>query len=82
MTEVLEGTRLSVARRRRGMKQSELAKKLDLPEKTVRAWEEKTEWCEDKEVALRLAWLLKFPIGWFYGSELELIDESRVSFRR
>lgn len=80
--DVLEGTRISVARLRRGMKQSELAKALDVPEKTVKAWEEKREWCEDKEIALRLAWFLKFPIEWFYESELELIDESRVSFRR
>ena len=77
----LEGTRLSVARRRRGMKQSELARKLDVPEKTIKAWEDKTEYCEDKEIVLKLAFFLHFPPQFFYQPEIELLDESQVSFR-
>jgi len=79
--DVLEGTRLSVARRRRGMNQSELARKLEVPEKTVKAWEDKTEWCEDKEIVLKLAFFLHFPVQFFYQPEIELINASQVSFR-
>lgn len=80
--QVLEGTRLTVARHRRGLSQSELAAWIGVAEKTLRAWEEKKEWCEDKEIILKLAWALKFPVGFFTGPEIELLDPKRVSFRR
>lgn len=80
--QVLEGSRLTVARCRRGLSQSELAAKIGVKEKKLRAWEEKQEWCEDKEIILKLAWVLKFPVGFFTGPEIELLDPKRISFRR
>lgn len=79
--QVLEGSRLAVARRRRGLKQSELAAKIDVTEETLRAWEERRAWCEDKEVMLRLSWVLKFPIGWFTGPEIELLTVEDTSLQ-
>lgn len=80
--QVLEGSRLTVARRRRGLSQSELAAKIGVTEKMLRAWEDKREWCEDKEIIIKLAWALKFPFAWFTGPEIELLDPERISFRR
>lgn len=82
LPQVLEGSRLTVARRRRGLSQSELAAKIGVTEKKLRAWEDKQEWCEDKEIILKLAWALRFPVGFFTGPEIELLDPERISFRR
>ena len=74
-TEAVEGTRLRTARLMRGWTRNELGRKIGVNQNQVKAWEDNDEWLEDKETVLRLAMLLSFPVGFFYGSEIKPISQ-------
>ena len=70
---MLEGTRLSSARRLKKMSRRELAEKIHVTEKEIGDWEERVSWCDDKDVVLRLSMILSFPPAFFSGPEIEVL---------
>lgn len=74
-------TRLTLARRRRGMTMTRLAERVGVDARTVSAWEH-GEFLPDGEQRLnQIAKELRFPIGFFYGDNLEEPTPHGASFR-
>lgn len=76
----MEGTRLKVARKRRGMTVKELAKKTGIHWGMLRDWEDCKTWCSSEDAIQKIATALNFPYGFFFGDEIELLDPKNVSF--
>lgn len=76
------GSRLKVARMRRGISEDELGYKLGVLAGQIRRWEDEDEALEDQGVIDNLVFILRFPVAFFFDSPIRLIDESRISFRR
>jgi Zn-dependent peptidase ImmA (M78 family)/transcriptional regulator with XRE-family HTH domain len=76
---VFNPKRFSLARRRRGLKKTELAKKIDVSLKSIMNYEAgDTPGAETME---RIVEVLEFPETFFFGEDVEEIDASAVSFR-
>lgn len=77
---VFEPSRLVLARRRRGWKRSELARRTGLKARTITAYE-LGERAPSDESLEELARALGFPPGFFTRSQVEMIQADGVSFR-
>ncbi|WP_306512580.1 XRE family transcriptional regulator [Janibacter hoylei] len=76
----LNGSRLRLARGRRGWSASKLAREMNVTLRTVQRWErEEVEPAEDSVTAI--ARLLDFREGFFYGDDVEPLAAEDVSFR-
>jgi Zn-dependent peptidase ImmA (M78 family)/transcriptional regulator with XRE-family HTH domain len=73
-------TRLSLARRRRGLTKVKLAKALDVDARTISAWE-KGEFAPDAGREQGLCTALRFPLSFFYGDDLDEPPPDAASFR-
>jgi Zn-dependent peptidase ImmA (M78 family)/transcriptional regulator with XRE-family HTH domain len=71
--------RFALARRRRGLKKTELAEAVGVDPKSILNYESGQE--PGDETMARLCGVLKFPKAFFYGEDIEEIDASTVSFR-
>lgn len=76
----MEGSRLKVARMRRGKTIKELARLVGVHWGTLRDWEECITWCTSEDTIRKIAEALNFPYGFFFGDEIELLDPKNVSF--
>src|SRR4051812_19388452 len=73
-------SRLSLARRRRGLTKTALAKRLEVELRTITAWE--SEEFEPSDDNLRaLASELRFPVEFFHGGTLVEPSPDAASFR-
>jgi Zn-dependent peptidase ImmA (M78 family)/DNA-binding XRE family transcriptional regulator len=75
-----EPSRLIVARRRRGLTQNEIAEQLGLSKQLISFFESGQREPTDAHVQ-QLAFLLRFPVGFFSGHQLELTTKEIPSFR-
>ncbi|MEV6413156.1 XRE family transcriptional regulator [Kribbella sp. NPDC051718] len=73
-------TRLKIARKRRGLTLTALAKSTSISSRTLSAYEN-GEWLPPPESLRTIADILDFPIQFFHGDELDEIPEDSVSFR-
>ncbi|QNE18697.1 ImmA/IrrE family metallo-endopeptidase [Kribbella qitaiheensis] len=73
-------TRLKIARKRRGLTLTALAKSTDISSRSLSAYEN-GEWKPTSESLQTIAHVLDFPIQFFHGDELDEIPEDSVSFR-
>jgi Zn-dependent peptidase ImmA (M78 family)/transcriptional regulator with XRE-family HTH domain len=71
--------RFALARRRRGLKKTELAKKMEVSLKSIMNYEAGD--APGPETMGRIVDTLQFPESFFFGEDLEEIDASAVSFR-
>ncbi|HZY61269.1 MAG TPA: XRE family transcriptional regulator [Edaphobacter sp.] len=71
--------RFALARRRRGLKKTELAAGIGVSLKSIMKYESGD--CPSPETMQRIVETLKFPEEFFFGDDLEEIDASAVSFR-
>lgn len=71
--------RFALARRRRGLKKTELAAKIGVSLKSIMKYESGDT--PSPETMLRIAETLGFPEEFFFGDDLEEIDSSAASFR-
>ena len=71
--------RFALARRRRGLKKTELAKKIEVSLKSIMNYEAGD--APGPEIMGRIVEILEFPELFFFGDDLEEIDASAVSFR-
>jgi len=71
--------RFALARRRRGLRKTELAKKIGVSLKSIMKYESGDS--PSPETMRRVAEILAFPEDFFFGDDLEEIDASAVSFR-
>ncbi len=71
--------RFALARRRRGLKKTELAAGIGVSLKSIMKYESGD--CPSPETMQRIVETLKFPEVFFFGDDLEEIDASAVSFR-
>jgi Zn-dependent peptidase ImmA (M78 family)/DNA-binding XRE family transcriptional regulator len=78
--ELFNPNRLSIARKRRGLTKSELARKLDVTPRAVAGYE-LGQYPPLPEVQAKLSSVLDFPLEFYYGDDLDELDESAVSFR-
>jgi len=76
---VFNPQRFSLARRRRGLKKTELAEAVGVDPKSIMNYEAGQE--PGTETMRRLCAVLKFPEMFFFGDDIEEIDTSTVSFR-
>jgi Zn-dependent peptidase ImmA (M78 family)/DNA-binding XRE family transcriptional regulator len=80
VADSFNASRLSLARRRRGLKKTDLARKLGVELRTITAWER--EEFEPSEDSLRgLASILRFPLAFFCGADLAEALPDTASFR-
>ena len=72
--------RLSIARKRRRLTAKSLAERAGVSPMTVTRLEKGENYPDDVTVR-KIAEVLAYPVAFFYGDELEVIDVSSVSFR-
>ncbi|SES13940.1 XRE family transcriptional regulator [Corynebacterium cystitidis] len=75
---LVEPTRITVARRRRGMTKTSLAKELDVTTRTVTRYENDGAPCD---AAQRLSSVLNFPEDYFFLDPPALIERDDLAFR-
>lgn len=80
MTDSFNPSRLTLARRRRGLSKTALAKAADVSVRTTTAYET-GEWEPEDANLRRLANVLKFPREFFFGPDLERPGLDQASFR-
>lgn len=73
-------SRLTLARKRRGLRKLELANKTGVTGKSIIEYEKGTQTPRQDTVQV-LADVLEFPVGFFYGSDIEPPEPETVSFR-
>ena len=73
-------SRLTLARKRRGMTMTRLASKIDVELRSVSGYE-KGEYCPDEDKLLRLTRTLGFPREFFFGPDLDEPTPDVASFR-
>jgi Zn-dependent peptidase ImmA (M78 family)/DNA-binding XRE family transcriptional regulator len=78
-TPVFNPRRFALARRRRGLKKTELAQAVGLTVKSIMNYEGGE--IPSPDTLSRLCRVLEFPEQFFYGEDIEDIDPSAVSFR-
>ncbi|HTV54186.1 MAG TPA: XRE family transcriptional regulator [Terriglobia bacterium] len=79
LKEMFNPNRFALARRRRGLKKTELASAIGVSLKSIMKYESGD--APSPETMLRIVEILKFPEEFFFGDDLEEIDASAVSFR-
>jgi transcriptional regulator with XRE-family HTH domain len=77
MTETHIGTRIRDARRARGLTQKQLAQELNIPVRTLRAYEQ-NKCVPDGETLHRIARALDFPVDYFLRKPM--VSDMRVLF--
>ena len=80
MTESFNASRLTLARRRRGMTKTALAKRVGVDARSVAAWEN-SEYIPEPDKLSRLSSILNFPTEFFFGQDLERPVLHQASFR-
>jgi Zn-dependent peptidase ImmA (M78 family) len=76
-------SRLSLARRRRGMSKAMLSKETGISLRSLGYYEDKTSEIKPSETHTQiLASTLKLPVEFFYGPDIEEINPEAVSFRK
>lgn len=78
----LEGTRLTAARRRRGLTHAQLSEATGISTSMLRDWETNRAWCNSEEAIQKLAGALKFPPNFFLGPEIEILQPWQVHMCR
>lgn len=78
--EYFTPSRLTVARKRRGLTKLELAKQIDVDWRSVSGYEA-GEYFPSNETLVKIAETLKFPIAFFSGDDLEEPEPDITSFR-
>ena len=76
----MSGSRLSLARKLRGMNQTELAKAVDVTPRAISKYEKESEGLSPEKLA-EIAAVLKFEPSFFDGPDVEPPQEAAVSFR-
>jgi Zn-dependent peptidase ImmA (M78 family)/transcriptional regulator with XRE-family HTH domain len=76
---IFNPARLELARKRRGLKKTELAAAAGIDPRTLLNYDAGIQ--PSRETVLGLASALKFPEAFFFGEDIEEIDSSTVSFR-
>ncbi|HEV3208808.1 MAG TPA: helix-turn-helix transcriptional regulator, partial [Chthoniobacterales bacterium] len=79
-TQIFSPSRLSIARKRRGLTKSELALAVGVDLRSVTAYEA-GEYPPRIETAEQIARSLEFPLEFFYGSDLDEPTPDSASFR-
>ncbi|MDA2912205.1 helix-turn-helix domain-containing protein, partial [Nitrospiraceae bacterium AH_259_D15_M11_P09] len=77
---IFNPSRLSLARKRRGLTMRKLAVLIGVDPRSVSAYE-KGEFPPDIDRLQQTAKLLRFPLAFFYGDDLESLSPDSVSFR-
>jgi Zn-dependent peptidase ImmA (M78 family)/transcriptional regulator with XRE-family HTH domain len=77
---MFNSSRLVLARRRRGLTKTQLAKAVDVDRRMVNGYES-GEYIPGSETLSRLSAELKFPEAFFFGDDLEEVVEETASFR-
>jgi Zn-dependent peptidase ImmA (M78 family)/transcriptional regulator with XRE-family HTH domain len=77
---MVTSSRITLARLRRGLHVSGLARTLGVARQTVAAWETGEQIPSETHLAA-LADVLSFPVGFFFGAEIEGLPVGAVSFR-
>ncbi|ULA59813.1 MAG: ImmA/IrrE family metallo-endopeptidase [Nitrospira sp.] len=72
--------RLTLARKRRGLTQRDLASQLSVDPRSVTAYES-GEFCPDEEKLVQLGRRLRFPTQFFFGEDIEELSPDSASFR-
>lgn len=72
--------RLTLARKRRGLTQRGLAAQLSVDPRSITAYES-GEFCPDEEKLIQLGHLLRFPVRFFSGEDIEELSPDSASFR-
>jgi Zn-dependent peptidase ImmA (M78 family)/DNA-binding XRE family transcriptional regulator len=78
--ELFNPSRLSIARKRRGLTRAELAKKLDVSPRAVAGYE-LGQYPPLPEVQAKLPAVLGFPLDFYHGDDLDEPETFAVSFR-
>jgi Zn-dependent peptidase ImmA (M78 family)/DNA-binding XRE family transcriptional regulator len=78
--QVANPTRLELARRRRGLSKTRLARLVDVDLRTISAYE-KGEFSPSVETLRLMARELKFPVDFFFGPDVEVPNTRIASFR-
>ena len=76
---MFNSNRFALARRRRGLKKTELAEEIGVSLKSIMKYESGDS--PSPETMQRIVEVLEFPEEFFFGDDLEEIDASAVSFR-
>lgn len=76
----MSGSRLSLARKLRGLNQSELAKAVDVTPRAISKYEKEGEGLSSAKLA-EIAAVLRFEPSFFYGSDVEPLPDASISFR-
>ena len=76
----LNPSRLTVARKRRGLTKTSLSELLGVDLRTVTAYES-GEWTPEPDRVELLATALRFPVRFFLGDDLDELDPNTASFR-
>jgi len=76
---MFNSNRFALARRRRGLRKTELARKIGVSLKSIMKYESGDS--PGPETMQRIVEILEFPEDFFFGDDLEEIDASAVSFR-
>lgn len=77
---VFNAQRLALARRRRGLKMTKLAKLVGVQPRSISAYE-KGEFAPSDDMLSELARLLRFPVAFFFGPDMDVPDTAAASFR-
>ncbi len=80
MERPINPLRLELARRRRGLSMRRLAEFVEVEPRTISAYE-KGEFSPSHETLNRIASILRFPVEFFYGPDLDMPRTRVVSFR-
>jgi Zn-dependent peptidase ImmA (M78 family)/DNA-binding XRE family transcriptional regulator len=78
--EPFSPNRLTVARERRGLTKKALSEVVGLSAQAITAFEDGST-LPLSDTVTRLAFSLRFPLGWFYSSSLEDLPPDAISFR-
>lgn len=78
--EKFSAIRLTAARQRRGLTKKALSEAVWLSAQAITAFENKTA-APSEETVVRMAFALRFPLGWFYSDESEDLPQESISFR-
>lgn len=74
--------RLKLARQRRRMTYKALSEHISMSSKMVSSYEkEGNHYIPTEETIRKIAHVLKYPVGFFYGDDIEALDKDTVSFR-
>lgn len=73
-------SRLTLARRRRGLTMTRLAARIGVEVRSVSAYE-KGEFRPDSDKLANLAKVLRFPVNFFFGDDLDELSPDSASFR-